>query len=260
LGRKARTPPQDRTARPVPVWGQTMTASPIRIEVYLETGSRRTFAAALEWPGWARSGRDEAEALASLLAHAPRYAREVSSARLGFRAPSDQRGFVIKERLTGDATTDFGAPGAVPSIDVQPLPADGLKRQLRLLRAAWKAFDRAAEGARGGTLRTGPRGGGRDLAKMILHAYHADQAYLSALGWKARALPVDPGAGWPRLRAEVEAALAASARGEIPAIGPRGGRRWTARTFVRRAAWHALDHAWEIEDRLTPAPARSPMR
>jgi hypothetical protein len=34
----------------------------------------------------------------------------------------------------------------------------------------------------------------------------------------------------------------------IPA-GPRGGKRWSARYFVRRAAWHVLDHAWEIEDR-----------
>ncbi|CAN5828742.1 hypothetical protein BH20CHL8_BH20CHL8_11020 [soil metagenome] len=24
---------------------------------------------------------------------------------------------------------------------------------------------------------------------------------------------------------------------------------WTPRYFVRRAAWHVLDHAWEIEDR-----------
>jgi hypothetical protein len=34
----------------------------------------------------------------------------------------------------------------------------------------------------------------------------------------------------------------------IPA-GPRGGKRWSAPYFVRRAAWHVLDHAWEIEDR-----------
>jgi D-hexose-6-phosphate mutarotase len=44
-------------------------------------------------------------------------------------------------------------------------------------------------------------------------------------------------------------ALAASVRGEVPEFGPRGGKRWTARYFVRREAWHVLDHAWEIEDR-----------
>ena len=30
---------------------------------------------------------------------------------------------------------------------------------------------------------------------------------------------------------------------------PLAGRRWTARYAARRVAWHALDHAWEIEDR-----------
>ena len=42
---------------------------------------------------------------------------------------------------------------------------------------------------------------------------------------------------------------AASAHGEVASHGPRGGVRWSARYFVRRAAWHALDHVWEIEDR-----------
>jgi hypothetical protein len=46
--------------------------------------------------------------------------------------------------------------------------------------------------------------------------------------------------------------LRAAAHGEIAERGPRGGLRWTPRYFVRRAAWHVLDHAWEIEDRLTP--------
>ena len=30
---------------------------------------------------------------------------------------------------------------------------------------------------------------------------------------------------------------------------PLADRRWTARYAARRIAWHALDHAWEIEDR-----------
>ena len=35
----------------------------------------------------------------------------------------------------------------------------------------------------------------------------------------------------------------------LPDSGPRGGKIWLPRYFVRRVAWHALDHAWEIEDR-----------
>jgi hypothetical protein len=44
--------------------------------------------------------------------------------------------------------------------------------------------------------------------------------------------------------------LTAAAQGKIPAQGPRGGKRWSPRYFVRRVAWHVLDHAWELEDRL----------
>jgi hypothetical protein len=45
--------------------------------------------------------------------------------------------------------------------------------------------------------------------------------------------------------------LAVRARGGDPPENPR--RRspyWSPRYFVRRSAWHALDHAWEIEDRV----------
>jgi hypothetical protein len=44
--------------------------------------------------------------------------------------------------------------------------------------------------------------------------------------------------------------LSAAARGELPTEGPRGGKRWSPVYFVRRLAWHELDHAWEIEDRV----------
>ena len=30
---------------------------------------------------------------------------------------------------------------------------------------------------------------------------------------------------------------------------PIADRRWTARYAAGRIAWHALDHAWEMEDR-----------
>jgi hypothetical protein len=30
---------------------------------------------------------------------------------------------------------------------------------------------------------------------------------------------------------------------------PLADRKWTQRYAARRIAWHALDHAWEMEDR-----------
>ena len=36
-----------------------------------------------------------------------------------------------------------------------------------------------------------------------------------------------------------------------PIAEPRNTKRpWHPRYFIRRSAWHALDHAWEIEDRI----------
>ena len=223
-----------------------------KFNVYLEVGNRRTFAASLDWPGWCRMSRDKAGALQALFEYGPRYAKVVRSARLGFLAPREVSAFVVVERLKGNATTDFGAPGLAPSIDSEPLDESQLRRFQAILKACWRAFDRGVEAARGRPLRTGPRGGGRSLAGILEHVLGAEAGYLSSLGGK-----VSP-AETPQLTLEstrqaILQTLQASAKGEIPAYGPRGGKRWSPRYFVRRDAWHILDHVWEIEDRLKEA-------
>jgi hypothetical protein len=116
-----------------------------KLNVYLEVGSRRTFAAALDWPGWCRIGRDEATALRTLFEYGPRYARILRPARLGFQAPKDVSAFIVVERLKGNATTDFGAPGLVPASDALPLDDAELRRLQALLKVCWRAFDAAVE-------------------------------------------------------------------------------------------------------------------
>jgi hypothetical protein len=219
------------------------------IDVYLERGAKRTFAGALDWPGWCRGGRDEASALQSLLDYGPRYVEALAPAGLKLQLPADSCALSVVEQLEGDATTDFGAPGAAPSYDALPLDEPGLRRLERLLQACWQAFDRAAQGAVGKELQKGPRGGGRDLDKLIAHVLDVEAAYLRQLGWKLGQGGEKREERVAELRKAALEALAAAARGEIPARGPRGGERWTARYFVRRAAWHLLDHAWELEDR-----------
>ena len=91
-----------------------MAQSDNQIEVYLETGQKRAFAVALHWPGWCRSGRDEASALRALIDYAPRYARVLQSTQLGFHTPSETSALLVVERLAGNATTDFGAPQPCP--------------------------------------------------------------------------------------------------------------------------------------------------
>jgi hypothetical protein len=41
-----------------------------------------------------------------------------------------------------------------------------------------------------------------------------------------------------------------------PSDGEPITKRWTTRYAAQRIAWHALDHAWEIEDRSEPAKDR----
>jgi hypothetical protein len=234
------------------------------IEAYLEAGQKRVFACAVDWPGWSRSGRDEASALRALVEHGPRYARVAEAAGLPFLITRDESNLSVCdlsviERLAGDASTDFGAPGAVPSADARPFDAEELRRSQALLSACWQAFDAAVAAAKGRELSKGPRGGGRDAPKIVEHVLGGDRGYLSRLAWRlgpsdANDSPSDSsaaGAELTRTRRAILDALAAAARGELPTRGPRGGAIWPPRYFVRRSAWHVLDHAWEIEDRMT---------
>ncbi|MGH3371140.1 MAG: hypothetical protein ACRDPR_14190, partial [Nocardioidaceae bacterium] len=95
--------------------------------------------------------------------------------------------------------------------------------------------------------RKGPRGGGRDRDKMIGHVIEADHAYAREIGIRVKE---------PRFgdRAAIEAERAAVLESlRSPSDGsPLADRKWTLRYAARRIAWHALDHAWEIEDRSEP--------
>ena len=219
-------------------------------DVFLEIGKKRVFAGAVAWPGWCRSGRDEPSALQALLDYGPRYASVLAGTALDLPVPSAGSAFVVAERLAGNVTTDFGAPDAVLLSDAQPIDAAELERLQAVLQACWQAFDQAAQAAAGKELRKGPRGGGRETAQIVRHVLEANASYLARLAWRFK---LDEAAAWQaelkRSQQASLAALAAAAAGELPRQGPRGGALWTPRVFVRRAAWHILDHAWEIEDR-----------
>ena len=220
------------------------------MDIYLEEGAKRTFAAALEWPGWCRAGRDETAARQALFDYAPRYAAVAERAGLEFAPPDSAAAFRVVERLPGNATTDFGAPDAIPAGDREPPASDDLARFGSILMACWESFDAAAVSTMGIELRKGPRGGGRELEGITRHVLAAEQGYLSRLAWKVQKDESAHLNEEMRLtRQAIMDALAAAERGEIPERGPRGGVIWPARYFVRRVAWHVLDHVWEIEDR-----------
>jgi hypothetical protein len=229
---------------------------PPEIAAYVEVGSKRTFAGAIEWPGWCRSGRDEDAAFTNLIEYGTRYAEALRGSRLGFEPPSSASGLRLRERLNGDPTTDFGAPSIALQADARPVDDDELRRLRSILKGCWRTFDEVAQGARGRTLTKGPRGGGRDLAKIVDHVVDADGAYLRMLGSRVEQGP-RPSA-IDRTRSAILQALATTSVEGPPPPGPRGGKRWMPRYFVRRVAWHALDHAWEIEYRAEGPQGRVP--
>ena len=210
--------------------------------VYAEVGKRRTFVAARDWPGWCRAGKDEEAALTALAGYAPRYAVVAAEAGIDLPGRVADR-FAVVERLPGDASTDFGVPGAVAAGDEDPLRPAEARRQAALLEAAWAVFDRVVAGAPA-SLRKGPRGGGRDRDAIVEHVVGAEAGYARKIGI-ARTPP--SGADAEAVRALRDEILDAARNRRFGA--PPRSKGWPGRYAVRRIAWHALDHAWEIEDR-----------
>ena len=222
-----------------------------KIEVLLETGKKRSFVNAAKWPGWCRGGMDEFSSLQTLFDYYPRYARALSFENLTLDAPSSVEDLVVMERHSESKSADWGVPDSVFPHDLLPVTRQDIEFFRLLLSACWKAFDATVEAAAGRELTRGPRGGGRDLEKLTTHVYNVDGGYLKMLG--GTPIPLEGMSSQETLwksRHHMLDALEAAVRGELPTTGPRGGARWTPRYFVRRLAWHELDHAWEIEDRV----------
>jgi hypothetical protein len=206
-----------------------------KIAVSIEAAAKKAFATAVDWPGWSRSGKTEELAIEALLQYAERYA--AVARRAGEKlAPASEFDVDVVDRSGGGGGTEFGVPSNVTKPDRRRVTSAEADRLARLLEAAWQTFDEVAAAAPE-ELRKGPRGGGRNTSKMVGHVVEADEAYAREMGIKLKA-PIG----------EVRAAMLDVLR--QPSDGsPLADRRWTARYAAHRVAWHALDHAWEIEDR-----------
>lgn len=203
----------------------------------MEAGGRRTFASAAGWPGWSRSGKTEEAALEALSAYAPRYAKVVELARL--ELPKDATSFVVVERLDGNATTDFGAPGVPAHDESKRLTPKEAEMMRDLVEASWKYLDKVVARAPK-ALRKGPRGGGRDRDEIVEHVLGAEAEYAKRIGTRLKPPSGKDTAAVREFRRAILEALA----------DPNREERWPVAYAARRTAWHCLDHAWEIEDRI----------
>ena len=198
--------------------------------VYLEIGAKKVFACSVDWAGWCRAAKTEEAALEALAAYESRYRAVAEAADI--RLPKTvAKSFDVIERITGNATTDFGAPGQIPDLDREELMKATARRLALLVAASWTVFDDVVAGAPA-ELRKGPRGGGRDTAKVVDHVAESETSYARSLGLKL-----------------TKASITERREAITAAIAGDQGRSWPTRYAARRIAWHVLDHAWEIEDK-----------
>ena len=95
-----------------------------RIDIFIEATPKKAFARAIDWPGWARSGKTAALALEALAAYQPRYAEAAKAAGVAF---SPIR-YEVVEETGGGGGTDFGVPSVIADADRRPVTAAEAKR------------------------------------------------------------------------------------------------------------------------------------
>jgi hypothetical protein len=93
-------------------------------------------------------------------------------------------------------------------------------------------------------MRAGPRGGGRNRDRIVRHTLAAEQDWAKKLG--IRLPPDDVVIDVKELRAYRTAYCKA-----IRSFHAEGkpARTWPLRYLIRHTAFHALDHAWEMQDK-----------
>lgn len=209
--------------------------------VVIETGNKKAFASAIDWPGWCRWAKAGDDVLDVLRSYADRYQKIAGLAGVrGVKATADD--FQVIERSRGTTTTDFGAPDVPAQAESAFLTDAECARQIKLLRACWAYFDEVAARV-SPELAKGPRGGGRDRDKMIGHVFESERNYVRNVGVKTPKSDMDSAEGLARHRDAVCAAIRAHNANQ------QSARSWPLWYFVRRMAWHVTDHAWEMEDK-----------
>jgi hypothetical protein len=217
--------------------------SQLRVLIEEPTRGKRWVAVAADWPGFERGAKTEDEAVERLVRYRPRYLPVARRARLGSEFETETKPNII-DRYRGVGSTDFWGISFAPSpLDRDPYDAAAFDRQVRLLRAAWAEFDDTAARV-SAELRPGLRGGGRPRDRIIRHVLYTegdDFAKRVKVPSELDVMLTPAGLAHHRDR-YVDAMRAWYAEGK--ALG-----NWTIPYLLRHTAYHALDHAWEMQDR-----------
>jgi hypothetical protein len=221
------------------------TTAKLRVLVEVATKGKRWVAIAADWPGLERNGKSEDEAVAKLVSYVPRYLGVAKRAGLEaeLRGPTDAQ---VVERYTGTGSTDFWGISFAPSGEDKATMDDAtFERKLVLLRAAWAEFDELAARV-SADLRPGARGGGRSRDAIIRHVLVVEGEDFA----KRVKVPTDfedPATRTLEHRAAHRNRFVNAMREWRTEGKPLG--KWTTPYLLRHAAYHVLDHAWEMQDR-----------
>ena len=215
-----------------------------KLRLNLEVGpkGKRVVAVAPDWPGLERGAKTEEAAIERLNSYLPRYATvaKLAGMEAGF---ADVSSVEVVEHYEGTGSTDFwGISFAFSSFDKQAMSDDALERELKLMQACWTFFDDVRSRV-SAELKKGPRGGGRDRDRIVLHIFANEQDWAKGLGVVTpdEAMLTDKGMMVHRI-AYCDAIRSFHSEGKM-------ARKWPLRYLIRHTAYHALDHAWEMEDK-----------
>ncbi|MDQ1359610.1 MAG: hypothetical protein QOG44_3983 [Acidimicrobiaceae bacterium] len=223
------------------------------VRTVLERGPKgnKAVAFALDWPGWSRGAKTPELALEMLGSYRDRY-RPIAVAA-GRADEFDAAGAldVVEDRV-GTGSTDFWGISFSPSgFEHEPMDDSEIDRKIGLLRACWGFFDAVAARV-SPEMRKGPRGGGRDRDQIVRHTIRTEsEEFAKRLGVRVP----EGGALAPKGVRDYRETYIATMRTYNAGEGKRM-RSWNLPFLIRHSAFHAMDHAWEMEDNDLSAPTK----
>lgn len=211
----------------------------------LEAGpkAKKVVAVAPDWPGLERGAKTAEAAIDKLQSYMPRYAAVAELAGLGAEFAAIT-GVAVVERYRGTGSTDFwGISFGFSSIDKRLMSSQELERELALMRACWTFFDGVRKRV-SAEMQKGVRGGGRDRDRIVRHVLGVEQDWARKIGVNTpNDAVVTDDDGLDAYRGAYCAAIRSfNAEGKM-------ARTWPLRYLIRHTAYHAMDHAWEMQDK-----------
>jgi hypothetical protein len=209
---------------------------------------KRSVAFGLDWPGWSRGAKSAELAVETLESYRERY-RPIADLA-GMAREFDATGpLEIVEEQVGTGSTDFWGISFLPcGTEQDPMGEAELQRGITLLQACWVFFDGVAARVTP-EMRKGPRGGGRDRDRIILHTVRVERDFAKQVGLPMLEDSAFTPDGLRQHREDYVAAMRAYNAGEVKRM-----RSWTLAFLIRHSAFHTLDHAWEMQDKDLSAP------